>query len=211
MDYLAKTKEAFDFVEELINEAEENWEYVTEIGGVAMFKRINEAQSNGIHCIKTCSYFDFTPEEIFNWIWNLDNRKKFDNYLKKYKIIGEVENIEEPITNAEIMYQAFSMPFPITDRDFCLIRASYNDGTRFMTAAKSVVHDEVPEDGSHVRGEIIVDGFVIDPHEEGKSVVTYVAQVDPKGSIPSFAVNLANKKVPQTVIAIKKAMIKDSK
>merc|ERR1712137_255917 len=204
-EYIDLAKSAFDQVSVLLAEepVEPNWEYVTEVEACAMYRRIAPEENNasGIYTVRT----------MVNFIWNLDNRKKFDAYINTLDVIVDIKDeLDEPVKACDVLYAAFSMPFPITGRDFVHIRAWKEHEGGYLTSAKSTTHPDRP-DTSNVRGSIDVDGFLIKPNpkDPSKATVNYIARVDPKGSIPSFAVNLANRKVPQTLASIRKA-IKES-
>mmetsp|Transcript_141608 Transcript_141608/g.200527 ORF Transcript_141608/g.200527 Transcript_141608/m.200527 type:complete len:230 (+) Transcript_141608:17-706(+) len=216
---------AFAEVENFLNEeaVEPNWEYVTEVDACAMYRRTATEQddNSGILTVRTVAAFDFPAKKIFEFIWDLKNRKKFDEYVKDLVPIVTIpagaELLKDPVREMDVLYASFSMPFPLYGRDFVHIRAYKHDESTgvYLTSAKSTVHASRPEiPDTYVRGEINVDGFQIIPDEkdpENKSVVKYVARVNPMGSIPTFAVNLANRKVPSTMAAIRKAMVAEFK
>merc|ERR1712130_4670 len=217
-DYVALAKSGFEQVITLLEEeaVEPTWEYVTEVDACAMYRRhaTEEDNSSGIYTVRTMANFDFPAKDIFEFIWNLDNRKKFDGYLQELKVATEVPEAElsDPVKACQVLYVSFGMPFPISSRDFVHIRAWKEHNGGYFTTAKSTTHDEFPDTKTTgVRGSIDVDGFLIlpNPKDATKSTVNYIARVDPKGSIPTFAVNLANRKVPQTLADIRSAMVKD--
>merc|ERR1712137_979025 len=191
-DYVSLCKDAFTQVEQLLKEPiEPNWEYVTEVEACAMYRRIAEEDENntGIYTVQTMA--------------------KFDGYVNTINQIVQIkEELVEPVNGLDVLYVSFSMPWPITARDFVHIRGwrEYEGG--YLTSAKSTLHPNFPETPAAVRGSIDVDGFWIQPNPKDpqKSIVKYIAKVDPKGSIPTFAVNLGNRKVPQTVSAIRTAI-----
>lgn len=82
------------------------------------------------------------------------------------------------------------------------------DGT-FVTTATSTTHADVPpEVDSHVRAELVIDGFWMTPDSANPAIthVKYIAHLDPKGSIPYWAINLANRKVPTTMATLKNVL-----
>eukprot|EP00276_Gloeochaete_wittrockiana_P014110 CAMPEP_0184332340 /NCGR_PEP_ID=MMETSP1089-20130417/1521_1 /TAXON_ID=38269 ORGANISM="Gloeochaete wittrockiana, Strain SAG46.84" /NCGR_SAMPLE_ID=MMETSP1089 /ASSEMBLY_ACC=CAM_ASM_000445 /LENGTH=218 /DNA_ID=CAMNT_0026655661 /DNA_START=48 /DNA_END=704 /DNA_ORIENTATION=+ len=213
-DYVALTQTSFEKVSSLFALPEEAWEYMSEYNGCAFWRLNSDAEvtESGIYCVKTAAAFSSPAETVFNFIWDLKNRKKFDEYVKDVKQIEVLSGLSEPIRYSEILHQSFSMPFPLSNRDFVTIRAYKFEDNSWTTTARSVVHPAVPEDANFVRGDIVVDGFQVSPSPENPnhSYVRYVAQVDPKGSIPAFAVNLANRKVPQVLATLRDVISREN-
>ena len=105
-----------------------NWEYVTEVDACAMYRRIaaEEDNASGIYTVRTMANFDFPAQEIFDFIWNLDNRKKFDAYINTLEVAVDIKDeLEDPVKACDVLYACFSMPFPISARDFVHIRFAY--------------------------------------------------------------------------------------
>ena len=105
--------------------------------------------------VRTQATFPHSAADIFRFIWSLENRRLWDEYIKEVKVIEEVA-IAEPVKVAQVTYMSFSAPFPVYHRDFCCVRA-YKieaDGT-YVTTATSTTHPNVPaEVDGHVRGEV---------------------------------------------------------
>jgi hypothetical protein len=107
---------------------EGTWEYVTEVEACAMYRRTaDEAENNsGIHTVQTMANFDFPAKEIFEFIWNTEHRKKWDGYINNLKVVVDIKDeLVEPIEALDVLYAAFSMPWPITSRDFVHIRFDF--------------------------------------------------------------------------------------
>eukprot|EP01094_Clydonella_sp_ATCC50884_P014771 TRINITY_DN2532_c0_g1_i1.p1 TRINITY_DN2532_c0_g1~~TRINITY_DN2532_c0_g1_i1.p1 ORF type:complete len:215 (+),score=67.27 TRINITY_DN2532_c0_g1_i1:181-825(+) len=210
VDYAALTEAAFDEVTRLLEEPEEKWEYVTDVDGCAMHRRISDSESP-IHCVRTSALFPFPASKIFEFIWNLDNRKQWDEYVKEVRVLEEFP-AKDPIKVAQVAYQSFAAPFPVSHRDFVVVRGyKLEENGSYVTTAKSTTHPSVEgEVSGHVRGEVVVDGFWMVPDESNPehTNVKYIAHVDPKGSIPYFVINLANRKVPSTMAALKAVLQK---
>jgi len=83
----------------------------------------------------------------------------------------------------------------ISDRDFALLRFSEKDEStgQWVCGATSVEVDCIPHpQKGYVRGELDKTGWVIQPFgtEGTESFCTYVLGLDPKGWVPSWAVNM---------------------
>jgi len=202
-DYAEVTENAFQKVKTLLEEGESEWEYVTEVDGCSMHRRLGESEEN-IHCVRTESFVPHPPKDVFDFVWPLENRKIWDEYFKDAKILERFETAD-PIREAHVMYQTFSCPFPVYHRDFVNIRAYKEENGQFILTAMSTTHPDAPSDDSHVRGEVVVDGVWILP-EEGGSRVKYIAKIDPKGSVPFWLVSLGNRQVAKTLSTVKKVL-----
>lgn len=90
-----------------------------------MYRRIaaEEDNSSGIYTVRTMANFDFPAKVIFDFIWNIDNRRKFDSYIKVLEVAEDIKDeLEEPVKACDVLYASFGMPFPISSRDFVHIR-----------------------------------------------------------------------------------------
>jgi len=211
VDYCALIDQSFAQVTELLNEGEDKWEYVTDVDGCQMHRRKSDSD-DPIYCVRTSATFPFSAKQIFDFVWDVTNRNKWDEYFKEVRVIEELP-ANDPIKVAQVAYQSFAAPFPVYHRDFVLVRGyKIEEDGSYVTSAKSTTHPSIPaECPSHVRGEVVVDGFwmVPDPaNPEGSTNLKYIAHVDPKGSIPYFVINLANRKVPSTMAALNVALRK---
>jgi hypothetical protein len=116
-----------------------------------------------------------------------------------------LQNISEgtpwnDIPLVQITWAAFMTPGPIWNRDFCWLQ--YVTGTKdsrgrdaAVCACESIDFDQcqdLQKSHSFVRGAICTTGYIY-TEIEGKPndvMITYVVQVDPKGAIPKWVVNL---------------------
>jgi len=92
------------------------------------------------------------------------------------------------------VYVSFSMPPMIANRDF--VYHGFDkilEGGIGVSFGRSVVHPAQPEKHGFVRGHINSTGYVFRPVEGDpvKTLAQYVVHVDPKGWIPTWAVNMS--------------------
>jgi len=136
-------------------------------------------------------------EEVFNFLVPVATITKYDIMA----IEGTTQNI---VVGDHHLLQscAFRTPWPLSPRDFVWIQEikelskkdakafDLPEGT-FYILSQSVDYDKIPPNPKCVRGEILDTGILITPVSENTCSVTYVLQVDPKGWVPTFIVNLA--------------------
>lgn len=100
---------------------------------------------------------------------------KFDAYeLKTVYDSGEI-----------LFWAKVKTPWPITPRDMCTIvrRVREENETDYVVMA-SVEDDSVPEMSGNVRAELLISGWKVAKTTTGSIEVTYITQIDLKGSIP---------------------------
>jgi len=76
-------------------------------------------------------------------------------------------------------------------RDFCLenLVVMLDEGT-VLSLAQSVERLDVPEKPPFVRGTVLASGYLAKSIGQNRCELTYVVQVDPKGWLPKWVVNL---------------------
>jgi len=93
-------------------------------------------------------------------------------------------------------------------RDFCVLQTAgkHVDTGSYVVAGRSVKHPECPRFESVLRGEVLIAGWVIRPSVKTPrcSNVTYVAQIDPKGSVPQTFANYVSRRHPLCLRALAK-------
>lgn len=99
-----------------------------------------------------------------------------------------------------VMYQRYSAPAIISDRDFVFRAAAYTrpSGEAVLDVA-SVVHPKAPKSPG-VRGELQQNRFGLRSLGPSKTHVDAVIFADPKGSIPAWVVNLVQKSWPMNTL-----------
>lgn len=132
-----------------------------------------------------------TVDEVLEFTNHVENLALVDEMIIK----GTAKFVEHFDEMNRIIVCAFKLPFPMSPREFVWFehRRRLSDGTGVILAY-STVHPDCPERKGFVRGEIRESGYVIRPLQEDKAKCTvhYIVQVDPKGMIPTWIVNLAS-------------------
>lgn len=112
--------------------------------------------------------------------------------------------IVEQISPAErIEYNRTTAPWPVKDRDF-VFRACLEVDPAHRTLLyrlRSVVDPRVPEDDDKaVRGELTNSSYLLEALDDSRTRVTVEIECDPRGSIPKWVVNLAQKGWPRATL-----------
>lgn len=99
------------------------------------------------------------------------------------------KDVEILTPTAKIIYESFSMPSFVSNRDFVYLYTirEYSD-KKIVISSRSITRDDYPETKKFVRGLLLHSGFVIVPINENSCTLHYFIHVDPKGWIPGFLV-----------------------
>jgi len=135
---------------------------------------------------KVATVLDDTSRKM-EWVCNILE-------AKNVRIISPTERVE---------YNRTSAPWPCKDRDF-VFHAELKADKKAQTLVfqlKSVVDPGQPVDEDKaIRGELLDSSYTLVSLGEKKTRVTVEIQVDPKGSVPKFVVNWAQKGWPRKTL-----------
>lgn len=130
-----------------------------------------------------------------------------DKELRKHWVDSYLESrlIEQEDQFNRIEYHLTQVPWPFQNRDFVYhvkTRVHFQPLSVELTMG-SVDDARVPEREGVVRGEIVLCKYLIQEQKNENGVNTVVIvemSVDPKGAIPAWIVNLAQKRWPQNTL-----------
>ncbi|XP_046563160.1 START domain-containing protein 10-like [Haliotis rubra] len=106
----------------------------------------------------------------------------------------------------DIGYYAIRCPPPVRNRDFVTQRSWLDTGTELYIFNHSVNHEKCPPRKGFIRGISYFTGYMIRKLDNDRCQLTYISQSDPKGKLPSWAVNkLTHMLAPKVVSRIYKA------
>lgn len=149
-----------------------------------------------VNCVKGTGIIHAPPEFVYRIVRNVENNTKLDDMLKETRVIDRITD------TTVLVHLIFKAVWPSSPRDFTLIStAGRYDDTTLIESGVSVVDPRLPDEKGYVRGNILCGGYVIKecPGKSDQSEVTYVSQVELKGSIPTFAANKVSESQPQCV------------
>lgn len=140
-------------------------------------------------------------------LWVLMDHEHKDQWIDKFK---EARTLEETSPLKHIQIAAFDMPFPVSDREFVYTYdfSVDNNLNAVIVDVKSVDYAKAPavKDGS-VRGQIVDGRYILIPHGD-KTFVQAEYLADPKGTLPTWIVNMVQKKWPYKTLAALRLQVK---
>ena len=205
-DYFGQASEATDQCAskmlELI-ESNDNWKDLGEKEGVKGSLKITP---EGKFLFRSIGVLEYSCSRISKFLKDGEKRKMWESILEESCILKAFDN------DFRIMYESFYAPWPVRHRDFVFACKAFKMDDGLLIVSKSM-EAGIENKKNVIRGEIIAAGFYLKTIKSRKTEVTYLACVDPKGSLPKFIVKEAGKRQCFTVNKVRVAMnaIKDMK
>jgi hypothetical protein len=166
------------------------WEYVTTDNGVVVYRKTVEGSD--VVAFKGITYANLPIGKILAVFSDPSQRKFWVDRYEEHKTF-------ESGKFSETYWIHFGLPWPVSDRDYVLrAEGKANEEKRTFTVnIKSVTHKAKGEDDCCVRA--VVHGtyyeFTALPGENKTKILVEV-HTDPKGSLPSWLVNMIQKSWP---------------
>ncbi|XP_036717835.1 START domain-containing protein 10 isoform X1 [Balaenoptera musculus] len=164
-------------------EAEAGWNLTYSKAGVSVWVQAVEMDRtlHKIKCRMECR--DVPAETLYDVLHDIEYRKKWDSN------VIETFDIARLTVNADVGYYSWRCPKPLKNRDVITLRSWLPMGTDYIIMNYSVKHPKYPPRKDLVRAVSIQTGYLIQSTGPKSCVITYLAQVDPKGSLPKWVVN----------------------
>jgi len=194
-------------------EKEEGWIFSKEDRGIKI--EYKDELDDPIRCFRGSGIMYATPEVIRLHLVQIDLRHFWDPMFLGGSFHYEVTD------SVRVVSYRFQAPWPVTNRDLvCIAGEKMTEDNVVVSAANSVVREDLPDQEGFVRAYLRHSGFVIKPLENDENgrprcMVTYLVQLNPMGWIPTLVVNVVNVEQAQVINAINDAiqltqtMIKD--
>nr|XP_020647516.1 PCTP-like protein [Pogona vitticeps] len=150
-----------------------------------------------LQCRMECK--DVSAETLYDVLHDLEYRKKWDANVIETFDIGKLT------VNADVGYYSWKCPKPLKNRDVITLRSWLPMGNDFIIMNYSVKHPVSTGvlSGQGKTGHIIIRGGA------KNCTLTYLAQVDPKGSLPKWVVNKSSQFLaPKAMKKMYKACVK---
>jgi hypothetical protein len=180
---------------------ERNWQKIGERKGISSYRA--EIPGSKLVGVKGDAIINGPAERVLGVLVDDEHLKEWVDRLKVSQVL------EKSGPKEDIMYQEYSLPWPLKNRDFVFRGAIFRDlEGRVHLTVKSIDHPLAPPT-TGVRGEVIEGEYIITPL--GKSQCRLEVEVisDPKGAIPKWVVNIIQKEWPfETITAIKNQLEK---
>lgn len=143
---------------------------------------------------------DVAAETMYDVLHDNDYRKKWD--------VGAIDShdIARLTVNADVGYYSWKCPKPLKNRDVVTLRSWLIMDHEYMIINYSVKHPDYAPRKDLVRAVSLMAGYLVKSTGEKSCTLTYLAQVDPKGSLPKWVVNKSSQYLaPKVLKKISKA------
>uniref|UniRef100_H3A9Z8 START domain-containing protein 10 n=1 Tax=Latimeria chalumnae TaxID=7897 RepID=H3A9Z8_LATCH len=131
-------------------------------------------------CRMVCK--DVSAEVLYDVLHDTEYRRKWDSNVIETFDIGKLT------VNADVGYYAWKCPKPLKNRDVITLRSWLPMGKDYIILNYSVKHPKYPPKKDMVRAVSIQTGYFIESNGPNSCTLTYLAQVDPKGSVTRWVV-----------------------
>tara|TARA_Y100001970_G_C14037496_1_gene751906 strand:- start:147 stop:809 length:663 start_codon:yes stop_codon:yes gene_type:complete len=191
-----------------ISVASENWESNGVKDGVSLYTKAYEGEA--LKAFRGNKVFNASIKQIYWVLQNPDSKFRMEWVDRLYIS----ERLESPkslgVPHSSIIYQAYKLPWPISNRDQVVKTSAKRDGKNLIITLKSTLNDKKPTaDTIGVRMELLYAVYNLNYVDENKTDVTVSVRIDSKGAIPTWLSNLINKTWPvKTLNALEKQTAK---
>ncbi|XP_008308041.1 START domain-containing protein 10 [Cynoglossus semilaevis] len=184
---------------------EEGWSLTYNKGPTTVWTHgLEEGKSvHKIKCRMVCK--DVSAETMYDVLHDTEYRKKWD------KNVIETFDIGRLTVNADVGYYSWKCPKPVLNRDVITLRSWLPIGRDYIIMNYSVKHAKYPPKKDLVRAVSIQTGYLIQSQGPSSCILTYMAHIDPRGSLPKWVVNRSTHYfAPGAMSKINKACLKYS-
>jgi hypothetical protein len=102
----------------------------------------------------------------------------------------EIRPVSKVDDTLMVNFARFAVPYPLTERCFVLTKGiKRNPDGSILIVQASINHKDFKYDPNMVRGVVYVSGYLLTP-ADGKTKMIRITQLDPKGNIPTWVVNM---------------------
>jgi len=198
--YLQESQTALSLVKKAAVETSANgWELVSESP-----KQMARLERNAREQVPTYrvvgELYNTTVDQVFELLWNLNNSIKLSGSLEENDLLFETSEVSasSELEILQLLYHGHKSPgLMISQRDYFIARSCKTEdgGATKLLINRSVTHPNVPDRSRFVRGVLHYSGYILRTSATKPNTVEvlYVIQSDPKGSLPTWVVNMANK------------------
>jgi hypothetical protein len=172
------------------------WKLIDEENGIRTFER--KVNGNGLVAFRGEVTIHAPLKKIATILVHQPHQKDWVHaYVNGYNV-AEISDVEY------IQYSETKVPWPFQNRDFVFrAKASLDrDPSTMLIWMKSEPHAAVPPIEGIVRGEIVHSYYYLKELDSGKNTRLVVEmEVDPKGEIPLWLVNLSQRGWPMNTLS----------
>lgn len=170
-----------------------DWKKINEKNGISSYSV--EIPGSKLVAVKGDSIINGSAEKLYAVLTNDEHLKDWVDRLKVSKVLEDISDKED------VMYQEYSLPWPLKNRDFVFRGKVYRDiQGRVHLEVQSEDHPKAPTTAG-VRGETSGE-YIITPLGKSKCKLEVEIFSDPKGVIPKWLINFIQKDWPYETITL---------
>lgn len=162
-----------------------HWDFVLAKDGTSLYKR-DRKEVSPVPCYLVDTKIEKPKDDLVNKIWGVNEElaKENDPKLLMWK---ELE--KEP--SWKVCSQYSGMAWPIWPRHLVFAQTKIEEGDKTYLVAHSIDHpEEKINKNTHVEGKVCMSVYEFKDNHNGSTSIRRITQVDPKGSIPVWLINL---------------------
>ncbi len=169
-----------------------NWKEIEDDKGIKVYKQ--ELPGSSIFAFRGVTVIDAPLEKILWVIADNQHRTQWVDRLKKSAVLEKKSAFDF------VLYQHFGAPAIVSDRDFVFrAKASRLKNGAVNIDIKSVTHPKAPPTVG-VRGHLHHSSYTL-KREGEKTHVDVTVHMDPRGSLPTWLVNMIQKSWPMNTLS----------
>ncbi|HZV01725.1 MAG TPA: START domain-containing protein [Planctomycetota bacterium] len=171
------------------------WEQLSDEDGIKVWRR--EVEGSPVVAVKGEATIATPIAKLASVLHDTSRAKEWVCSL------GEARVLKVVSPTVWIEYNRLEAPWPVSDRDFVFRTEIKLDKKQKSVTfeLKSVEEPSCPpNEDKAVRGELVASTYQLQALEDGRTRVTVEIQVDPKGSLPKWLVNWAQKGWPRATL-----------
>jgi len=191
--------------------ADPKWEPFDQQDGIRMFRR--DVAGSDVVALRGEGFVEAPITRVASVLIDRKRSTEWIDRLAKTKVLRELSDTES------INWNHIKTPTPLQDRDFVFKSVLSTDpqAKKVFMKYESVTDPLAPETGDYVRGHFKQGKFELtmatvtkkDGTKVKGTIVLAEVLVDPRGSVPTFIVNLVQKAWPhKTISALRKQVAK---
>jgi len=173
--------------------------------GIELYDRPPEPDQPNCQGVKVIGTLPGTPKEIYEFLWDVPTRKRIEPDLLEIEIVESIDN------DLDVLRTRYGAPFPVSAREFVAIRYRFanEEDNEYYIVSFSINHKAVKSDSSAVRGVLGVNALIIRPvpGKDDKTELIRIVDVEPKGNIPNFVVNMTKTSAGGFVVLLRKELL----
>ncbi len=176
-----------------------NWKEIDDDKGIKVYKQ--ELPGSSIFAFRGVTVIDAPLEKILWVVADNQHRSEWVDRLKKSVVLEKKSAFDF------VLYQHFGAPAIVSDRDFVFrAQASRLKDGAVNIDIKSVTHPKAPPTVG-VRGHLQHSSYTLKQVDE-KTQVDVTVHMDPRGSLPTWLVNMIQKSWPMNTLSALAAHVK---